>query len=97
MIVSLALLQIFSPQSGVPMPEGFFIWPPFAFYRALGDLNQATYSSATIPYKMSMLVAGDEVWTCMVYMIGMFILFGLKWSVRVIISVSNNGSAHVYF
>lgn len=72
-IVSLALLQIFSPQSGVPMPEGFFIWPPFAFYRALGDLNQATYSSATIPYKMSMLVAGDEVWTCMLYMIGMFI------------------------
>ena len=68
-IISLALLQIFSAASGVPMPQGFFIWPPFAFYRALGDLNQATYSSATIPYNMNMLVPGDEVWTCIVYMI----------------------------
>ncbi|KAJ3305606.1 hypothetical protein HDV03_001251 [Kappamyces sp. JEL0829] len=65
-IISLALVQIFNL---VQIPETFFIWPPFAFYRALGDLNQASYTISLQPYRMSMLVRGNEVFTCLVYMV----------------------------
>ncbi|KAJ8324327.1 hypothetical protein O5D80_006397 [Batrachochytrium dendrobatidis] len=40
----------------------FFLWPPFAFYRALGVLNRASFQEGMTPYTMSMLQSGDQVY-----------------------------------
>lgn len=64
-IVSLALLEVFS---SIAIPSAYFIWPPFAFYRLLGDLNKASFRSTLVPYTLSMLQPGDEVFTALVFM-----------------------------
>ena len=64
-IISLALQQIFNT---IPIPYSFFIWPPFAFYRALGTLNRSTFNPSLLPYSISMLKPGNEVFTALGYM-----------------------------
>ncbi|KAJ1336897.1 hypothetical protein BSLG_006657 [Batrachochytrium salamandrivorans] len=48
------------------VPTYFFLWPPFAFYRALGVLNRASFQSGLQPYKFAMLKPGDQVYTAIV-------------------------------
>jgi ABC-type multidrug transport system ATPase subunit len=66
-IVSLALQSLYSGSRVVP--SGFFIWPPFAFYRILGRLARATFNPKLKPYSLGALLPGDEVFTAMIYMI----------------------------
>jgi hypothetical protein len=65
-IYSLALLQIFST---IGIPQGYFIWPPFAFYRALGLINRASFNPTLQPYKFSNLYSTTELYQCLMYMI----------------------------
>ncbi|KAI8925004.1 hypothetical protein BC831DRAFT_550956 [Entophlyctis helioformis] len=74
-IISLAVESLYSADSP---PAGYYVWPPFAFYRALGTINRASYSAGLQPYKMSMLVPGDEVRTVMdALAIEIFVFLGL--------------------
>ncbi|KAJ3015871.1 UNVERIFIED_CONTAM: hypothetical protein HDU68_012527 [Siphonaria sp. JEL0065] len=73
-IVSLVAERLFSNTTA---PPGFFIWPPFAFYRALTLINKASYSTGAMPYKMSMLIPGDEVRACIVFLVGEVFVYGL--------------------
>ncbi|KAL2917001.1 hypothetical protein HK105_203433 [Polyrhizophydium stewartii] len=66
-IISLALNLLF--RQGAQLPGWFFIWPPFAFYRALSQINRASYTPNQQPYKMSNLTKGDEVFTAMMFLI----------------------------
>ncbi|KAL5038930.1 hypothetical protein BDV3_002117 [Batrachochytrium dendrobatidis] len=60
-VTSFILDEVFSGSSS--FPTILFVWPPFAFYRALGVLNNAATSSQQTPYSVSRLVPGDEVFT----------------------------------
>ncbi|KAI8925005.1 hypothetical protein BC831DRAFT_284172 [Entophlyctis helioformis] len=64
-LVSLAIDLLYPRE--IP-PAGYQLWPLFAFYRALSRINRATFVSRSIPYKLSMLVPGDEVYTAIVYL-----------------------------
>ncbi|KAL5032323.1 hypothetical protein RTP6_000450 [Batrachochytrium dendrobatidis] len=66
-MISLALGRIFKDGSKMPLP--FFIWPPFAFYRALSQINTASYVHHQQPYKIWNLVPGDEVFSALMFMI----------------------------
>jgi ABC-type multidrug transport system ATPase subunit/diacylglycerol kinase len=58
--------------------SAYFIWPPFAFYRSLTDINTAAALRTRSPYKMSTLVPGNTVFDAMLFMIvESFLLFGL--------------------
>ncbi|KAF9914359.1 hypothetical protein BX616_008450 [Lobosporangium transversale] len=65
-IVSLATENIFQND---PAPIGYFVWPAFAFYRALSVINRSSYDSAYQPYKMSDLKGSDEVFQVIIAMI----------------------------
>jgi hypothetical protein len=65
-VISLVTVDIFD---GVPAPLGYFIWPPFAFYRALSIINNASYDTTLLPYTMAMIKSGDEVYSALVFMI----------------------------
>ncbi|TPX55599.1 hypothetical protein PhCBS80983_g05191 [Powellomyces hirtus] len=62
-IVSIAANQVF-----VTAPAAFFLWPPFAFYRCLAVINQASFATNARPYTLGNLRPGDEVWTAMIFM-----------------------------
>ncbi|KAI8927349.1 hypothetical protein BC831DRAFT_549185 [Entophlyctis helioformis] len=64
-IISLAMADIFDPAQ---MPAAIFLWPPFAFYRALSLVNKASYEQALRPYRISDLVGSDEVLTSIIFM-----------------------------
>nr|KAJ3412372.1 hypothetical protein HK105_002369 [Polyrhizophydium stewartii] len=53
---------------GRELPPWFLIWPPFAFYRALGNLNVMSYTPKQRPYLISNLTNGDEVFRIMIFM-----------------------------
>ncbi|KAK3828786.1 MAG: hypothetical protein J3Q66DRAFT_307161 [Benniella sp.] len=57
-IVSIATEGIFETD---PAPVGYFVWPAFAFYRALSVINRSSYNKAYQPYKLSDLKGSDEV------------------------------------
>ncbi|KAI8610816.1 hypothetical protein BC830DRAFT_1143991 [Chytriomyces sp. MP71] len=57
-------------------PSAYFIWPPFAFYRALGLINTASYVTTKQPYKLKALVQGDEVYTTICFLIGEVFVYG---------------------
>eukprot|EP00835_Amoeboradix_gromovi_P001724 NODE_85_length_22318_cov_0.288492.p2 type:complete len:698 gc:universal NODE_85_length_22318_cov_0.288492:12104-10011(-) len=57
-IISLALDRL-SANTGYNTV--FFIWPPFAFYRALGLVNGASYDSDLTPYNLSKANPPDNV------------------------------------
>eukprot|EP00842_Homolaphlyctis_polyrhiza_P004047 jgi/Hompol1/4643/HPOL_003777-RA len=65
-ILSLALDSIFLLRD---LPSGFFIWPPFAFYRALSVTNRASYTSNVRPLGISDLKSGNEVYTALIFLI----------------------------
>lgn len=71
-IVSLAIQNIFGSDTA---PIYYFIWPPFAFYRALQVINLASYSNDAIPYTISKLKEGDEVYNALWFMFAEWCLF----------------------
>ncbi|KAI9355131.1 P-loop containing nucleoside triphosphate hydrolase protein [Zopfochytrium polystomum] len=58
-IISLVMDSLF-PLSD-PVPTAFFLWPPFAFYRILSDLNRASFSWTVPPYSFKRIEPGTEV------------------------------------
>ncbi|KAI8925025.1 hypothetical protein BC831DRAFT_284716 [Entophlyctis helioformis] len=71
-IISLAVDQIYQDSAA---PITFFIWPPFAFYRALGTINRASYLPFLRPLALRDLAPGNEVYDAMIFMIVEIALF----------------------
>ncbi|KAI1317508.1 hypothetical protein EDD11_008315 [Mortierella claussenii] len=65
-IISLATEAIFNTD---PAPIGYFVWPAFAFYRALSVINRSSYDKQYQPYQVSDLKGSDEVFEAMIAMI----------------------------
>jgi ABC-type multidrug transport system fused ATPase/permease subunit len=65
-IVSIATEGIFETD---PAPVGYFVWPAFAFYRALSVINRSSYNKAYQPYKLSDLKGSDEVFQVIIALI----------------------------
>eukprot|EP00842_Homolaphlyctis_polyrhiza_P005008 jgi/Hompol1/5508/HPOL_001953-RA len=65
-MIAISIDQSFAKQT---LPSYFFVWPPFAFYRALGVLNRASYEPYLTPYTLSSLKSGDEVCTAIIYLV----------------------------
>ncbi|KNE56289.1 hypothetical protein AMAG_17894 [Allomyces macrogynus ATCC 38327] len=59
-ITNTATDQLFSGAA----PFMYLLWPSFCFYRALALVNTASYSAKAVPYSLSTVVPGDEVFTC---------------------------------
>ncbi|KAI9204500.1 uncharacterized protein BJ171DRAFT_562062 [Polychytrium aggregatum] len=51
-------------------PAAMFIWPPFAFYRALYLMNISAISTTSPGYSFRNFAPGDEVFTAMMFLIG---------------------------
>lgn len=67
-IVNLATSNLLWNESKAPL--WYFIWAPFAFYRALQLVNKASYDTATPPYDLKwMFSPGDEAGTCIYVLI----------------------------
>ncbi|RUP48908.1 hypothetical protein BC936DRAFT_143659 [Jimgerdemannia flammicorona] len=49
-------------------PAGYFIWPPFAFYRALSVINQQSVGTHPIAYRLSDLQGNNEVLSAFLYL-----------------------------
>ncbi|KAF9098547.1 hypothetical protein BGX27_000767 [Mortierella sp. AM989] len=76
-IVSLATESIFDTD---PAPIGYFVWPAFAFYRALSVINRSSYDSSYQPYKVSDLKGSDEVFQVIIALIiETFVFLGLAF------------------
>ncbi|KAJ3117496.1 hypothetical protein HDU96_006590 [Phlyctochytrium bullatum] len=71
-IIAIVLDTLF--QNG-QVPTAIFLWPPFAFYRALSLVNTASFNTLLVPYKLSMLRGGDEVGTAIAMMIWESVFF----------------------
>ena len=60
-------------------PLGYFIWPPFAFYRIIGKISYASYTPNVPGFKLKNLVSGNEVYDALIFMVVsipiIFILF----------------------
>ncbi|KAI8825016.1 uncharacterized protein EV422DRAFT_242205 [Fimicolochytrium jonesii] len=65
-LVSLAGDSLFVDQAA---PSGYFVWPPFAFYRILTVLNRTSFQKTERPYTISRIRPGDEVFTAIMFMI----------------------------
>ncbi|KAI8909116.1 hypothetical protein EDD86DRAFT_190942 [Gorgonomyces haynaldii] len=66
-IISLTSLVLYP---GVQQPTVFFLWPPFAFYRILTLLNEASYAKYRSGYQWSDFIPTDEVYVCVSYLAG---------------------------
>ncbi|KAI9002146.1 hypothetical protein DFJ74DRAFT_696885 [Hyaloraphidium curvatum] len=64
-VVSVALDQLF-PGDITP---ALFIWPPFAFYRCLSQMNANSYLRSRRPYTISMLAPPDQVGVALIFMV----------------------------
>ncbi|KAI9333102.1 hypothetical protein BDR26DRAFT_840473 [Obelidium mucronatum] len=73
-IISLVSERLYSKTTA---PMAYLLWPPFAFYRSLSIINTASYTTTLQPYKTSMLVAGNEVYTCISFLIGEVFVYGV--------------------
>ncbi|KAJ3199536.1 hypothetical protein HDU67_002717, partial [Dinochytrium kinnereticum] len=73
-IISLVLERLFSEDQ---IPSAIFLWPPFAFYRALGLINKSSLSKNLPAYRLSMLKRGDEVFTATMFLVLGFFVYGL--------------------
>ncbi|KAJ3003704.1 hypothetical protein HKX48_001635 [Thoreauomyces humboldtii] len=59
-------------------PSAYFIWPAFAFYRILTLLNQSAFRKNLVPYDISAIRPGNEVFTCIMFLVWeWFVLMGL--------------------
>ncbi|CAG8636281.1 17603_t:CDS:2 [Acaulospora morrowiae] len=65
-ITSLATESLYRGKGGAP--AGYFLWPPFAFYRALSLINFRSVSKTLSAYRLSDLIGGDEVLSAIIYM-----------------------------
>ncbi|KAI9362502.1 hypothetical protein DFJ73DRAFT_812657 [Zopfochytrium polystomum] len=74
-IVSLVTETLFP--TGSEMPVTFFLWPPFAFYRALGRFNTASYSLVEKPYTLKAVKANTEIATILGFLALDIFLYGL--------------------
>ncbi|KAG9307569.1 hypothetical protein G9A89_023134 [Geosiphon pyriformis] len=70
-IISLATTRLFKDHA----PVAYYIWPPFAFYRALSVVNTYSFSKTKRPYRLSDLTAGDDVLNSIIAMILEFFIF----------------------
>ncbi|KAI8602336.1 hypothetical protein EDD21DRAFT_372164 [Dissophora ornata] len=76
-IVSLATETIFGTD---PAPIGYFVWPAFAFYRALSVINRSSYNTTYQPYRLSDLKGSDEVFEVIIALIiETFVLLALAF------------------
>ncbi|KAF9586403.1 hypothetical protein BGW38_005680 [Lunasporangiospora selenospora] len=76
-IVSLATESIFEDDKA---PLGYFVWPAFAFYRALSVINRSSFDKSYQPYKISDLKGSDEVFQVIIAMIiETFVFLGLAF------------------
>ncbi|KAH6589699.1 hypothetical protein BASA61_005512 [Batrachochytrium salamandrivorans] len=66
-LISLTVDNIFV---GGSAPIAYFLWPPFAFYRALTVINKASYSASKQPFTFSMIKPGNEVFNALIFMVG---------------------------
>ncbi|KXS09467.1 P-loop containing nucleoside triphosphate hydrolase protein [Gonapodya prolifera JEL478] len=64
-VVALAIDALYSGN----LNPVFFIWPPFAFYRSLTRINNASWRRSLRPYELSSLAFPDEVGVAMVFMV----------------------------
>ncbi|KAJ3309887.1 hypothetical protein HDU76_003506, partial [Blyttiomyces sp. JEL0837] len=71
-IISLVTDNLFAKAQA---PAAFFIWPPFAFYRAMSLINVASYSKTKRPYNLSML-KNSEVGTAINFLIVEIFVYG---------------------
>lgn len=63
-VVSIAFDQLFSGD----ISPALFIWPPFAFYRCLSQMNANSYIRSRRPYTVQMLKPPDQVGLAMIFM-----------------------------
>ncbi|KAG0019644.1 hypothetical protein BGZ82_011827 [Podila clonocystis] len=76
-IVSLATETIFDND---PAPLAYFVWPAFAFYRALSVINRSSYDNSYQPYQISDLKGSDEVFQVVIALIiETFVFLGLAF------------------
>lgn len=76
-IVSLATETIFDTD---PAPLAYFVWPAFAFYRALSVINRSSYDNSYQPYQISDLKGSDEVFQVVIALIiETFVFLGLAF------------------
>ena len=65
-LISLSFPGLYEPGT---FPIVLFIWPPFAFYRALLVINEASYTSDLRPYTLSSVTAGSEISSAIIFMV----------------------------
>ncbi|CAG8698021.1 10354_t:CDS:2, partial [Dentiscutata heterogama] len=66
-IVSFAAESLYRDLDSAPL--AYFLWPPFAFYRCLNLINNASVSLITPPYRLSYLIVGNEVFNGIIFMV----------------------------
>ncbi|CAG8488376.1 3725_t:CDS:2 [Paraglomus occultum] len=71
-IISIAIDSIFNQTSA---PTAYYIWPPFAFYRALTLVNQRSVSHTKRAYRIKDLRGGDDVLGSIIAMIVEYFFF----------------------
>ncbi|KAH9271609.1 hypothetical protein BASA83_006219 [Batrachochytrium salamandrivorans] len=71
-LISLTVDNIFV---GGSAPIAYFLWPPFAFYRALTVINKASYSASKQPFTFSMIKPGNEVFNALIFMVGGIVVY----------------------
>lgn len=64
-VVSVALDQLFVGE----ISPVLFLWPPFAFYRCLSQMNANSYLRSRRPYTISMLAPPDQVGVAVIFML----------------------------
>ncbi|KAJ3393432.1 hypothetical protein HDU84_001922 [Entophlyctis sp. JEL0112] len=73
-VISIVTEKLFV-NTTAPLP--LFIWPPFAFYRALSLINTASFTANAAPYQFSIIRPGNEVFTTIVFMVGGVFVYAL--------------------
>eukprot|EP00160_Parvularia_atlantis_P010481 Unigene2049_Nuclearia_a/m.6373 Unigene2049_Nuclearia_a/g.6373 ORF Unigene2049_Nuclearia_a/g.6373 Unigene2049_Nuclearia_a/m.6373 type:complete len:631 (-) Unigene2049_Nuclearia_a:124-2016(-) len=72
-IINIATTSLYTDRRA---PLAYFIWPPFAFYRAIGLINAASFTLGQPSYTIAMIKPGDEVYdTIVALIIAIFLLF----------------------
>jgi hypothetical protein len=74
LLVSLVTAQLFDAGE---IPAAYFLWPPFAFYRALQLLNEASFDPSVPAYSFERLKAGDEVFSAVMFL--WYVKMNLIW------------------
>lgn len=79
-------------------PNGWYIWPLFAFYHILRAISNATASPTRSPYQVMNLVVGDEVATALSYLfVEGLILFALMLYLKAVLRTEYGISKPWYF